>query len=248
MNHDDLQALREGWDFEAKLARGRDGQGEVPRSMWESYSAMANSRGGRVLLGVKERDDGSFKIGGLKSPEKILKDLWSTLGNRGKVSINLLREEDVAVEKIEDSCVIVISVPRAPRRSRPVFINDDIWGGTFLRVHEGDQHAERDRIRRMIAEAECETRDDRVLAGFAMGDLHQESLGAYRNMFRSARPDHPWLALGEQEFLAKLGAWRRDRESGDEGLTAAGLLMFGEHAAIREAFPNFMVDYQDRGS
>jgi hypothetical protein len=26
----DLEALREGWDFEAKLAAGRDGRGHLP--------------------------------------------------------------------------------------------------------------------------------------------------------------------------------------------------------------------------
>lgn len=242
----DLDALREGWDFEAKSAQGRDGMGEVPRSLWETYSAMANTRGGRIVLGVKELDSGAFDIRGLGDPEKVQRDLWSTLGNRSKVSIDLLQEDDVALEEIEGRTILVINLPRAPRDCRPVFINDDVWGGTYLRIHEGDHHASRDRVRRMIAEADSETRDDRVLSGFGQGDLHPESLRAYRTVFRSARPDHPWLPLDDQEFLTQLGAWRRDRERGEEGLTVAGLLMFGNHRPIMEAFPTYMVDYQER--
>ena len=43
-----------------------------------------------------------------------------------------------------------------------------------------------------------------------------------------------------------IGAWRKDRESGEDGLTVAGLLMFVYHPAIQEAFPYYMLDYQER--
>jgi hypothetical protein len=35
-------------------------------------------------------------------------------------------------------------------------------------------------------------------------------------------------------LLEKIGGWRTDRTSGQEGLTVAGLLMFGEDNAIRD--------------
>lgn len=47
-------------------------------------------------------------------------------------------------------------------------------------------------------------------------------------------------------MLTKLGGWRRDRASGLEGLTMAGLLMFGSDEALREAVPQYHVDYREK--
>jgi ATP-dependent DNA helicase RecG len=48
MTREELEALREGWDFEAKLAAGRDGKGAVPDSFWETYACY----GAALLMGI----------------------------------------------------------------------------------------------------------------------------------------------------------------------------------------------------
>ena len=59
-------------------------------------------------------------------------------------------------------------------------------------------------------------------------------------------PNSPWIGLPAGDFLVKIGAVARDRATGGLGLRAAGLLMFGRYEAIQEAFPNYMLDYQER--
>ena len=117
-----VQELAEGSDLEVKRAAGRDGQGELPQSFFESYAAMANTDGGIILLGIDEKPPGTFHSIGIARPSRVLKSLWDGLNNRQRVSINLLTDKMVNVVPVEGKQVIKIQVPRARRAQRPVFI------------------------------------------------------------------------------------------------------------------------------
>ncbi len=64
-------------------------------------------------------------------------------------------------------------------------------------------------------------------------------------MFNSWNPQHVWCELPDKEFLEMLGGYRRDRREKVEGLTVAGLLMFGAGLAIRDEFDNIFMDYRN---
>lgn len=241
-------ALGEDSDWEFKSAKGG-----FPGSLWETYSAMANSEGGTVLLGVSEKA-GEVRLEGL-TPDQIAKykkTLWDGLNNKGQVNRNLLSPADVR-EVVSGSSegsvtLLAITVPRAGRTDRPVHTGQNPFGGTYRRRHEGDYKCTDEEVRRMIADASPEPADHRILTGFALTDLDAPSLAQYRQRMRAARGEHPWLSLGDQELLEQLGGWRRDRISGEAGLTLAGLLMFGKDGAIRDpaAAPNYFVDYREK--
>jgi len=62
----DLDTLQEDYDVEFKAGEGKDGMGKLPRSLWETYSAMANTEGGLIFLGVKELKNGLYEFVGVK--------------------------------------------------------------------------------------------------------------------------------------------------------------------------------------
>lgn len=242
----DPVSLAEGYDLECKSSQGRDGRGELPDDFWKSYSAMANSDGGVILLGVQEKPRGTFNALGIADMERVRKALWDNLHNRKQVSANVLSESDVAPVEIDGKVVLRVQVPRVSRRYRPVHIGTNPLGGTYLRRHEGDYQVDDETVRRMMAERVEDTRDDRVLKGFDFSDLDMDTVAAYRNRFSAVKPGHVWTDLPLPEFLERIGAWGKNREEGFSGLRLAGLLMFGRAEVIRDELPHYMVDYQER--
>ena len=68
------------------------------------------------------------------------KQFWDIINNRQKVSDNILTDKEVYPEQFDGSFILVINVPRAQRERRPVYINGDIFSGTYKRNSSGDYH------------------------------------------------------------------------------------------------------------
>ena len=160
--------------------------------------------------------------------------------------MNLLRDADVEALEVEGKTVIRVVVPRARRQDRPVYIGQNMLTGTFRRNNDGDYRCPEEVVRRMVAEQVEDSRDAKVLVHYGMDDLDPTTVAAYRRRYNAKLFEHPWVKLDDREFLRCIGAFGTDRDSGREALTAGGLLMFGKMVSLRDAFPNYMLDYQER--
>ena len=96
--------------FEVKRATGKDGNGQVPADFYPTYSGMANTLGGTVIFGLEEvRTKGGeirFKVIGIHNPEKVVDQLFSTLNNRSKVSLNLITNEHIEIIPVLNANII----------------------------------------------------------------------------------------------------------------------------------------------
>lgn len=110
----------EGTVVEYKTARGG-----FPESFWSTFSAFANTDGGVIVLGVKEKNKRPV-VDGLTEMEVIdlKKKFWDMAHNPQKVCDPLLEDKDVLVEEIVgEGWVLVCDVPRAAYNRRPIFLN-----------------------------------------------------------------------------------------------------------------------------
>lgn len=237
--------INESVELECKQAQGKDGNGELPHDFWPTYSAMANAYGGKVLLGVKERNE-KFIVVGITNLEKIKKDLFNTLNNKSKVSHNILNDSCVYVKEIDGKNIIVIEIPQATIKQRPIYINGNPMVGTYIRQHEGDRRCSDSDIKNMLAEQGSDTLDGKIHHNFNVDDLDKKTLQAYRISFSRIKPHHPWLEYDDLNLMKALNGWKKDRKTGEEGLTTAGLLMFGSWSSIQEAIPNYFIEYQEQ--
>ena len=239
---DELLQNKESSDLEFKSAKGG-----FPRSFWETYSSFANTDGGAIVFGIKEKN-AQFFLDGLTEEQvkKYEKDFFNTMHNKGSVNIALLNENDVQAVKFGEAYFLFFYIPRVDRSLRPVYCGLDPYVGTYRRDLEGDYHCSREEVNSMFADANLTSPvDGRILKNFTIEDLDENSIKQYRRRFEQWNPDHVWNALPEDKFLEKLNVFRKDRKTGEYGLTYAGLLMFGTYSAIMDENPNFFPDYQE---
>ena len=237
LNH--LEKYRENNRIEAKKAIGG-----LPNSIWETYSAFANTLGGVILLGVEELKDKSLHAVDLPDPIYLIEEFWKIINNPKKVSLNILTEKDVQTESVDGKTIIVIRVPRAERPDKPIYIDGNPLSGTYRRNGEGDCHCTKDEVQAMLRDAASRSQDMLVLEDMDMDVFDYDSIRSYRIRMRHSRPGHVWEDLEDEDFLYKIGAVSRGKD-GKRYPTVAGLLMFGHEYEIVKEFPNCFLDYQE---
>ena len=247
MDATDIKVLLEVGErisFECKKA-----ENNIPKSVWETYSSFANTIGGIIVLGITENvkfvgEANHFEITGITNPQKLRKEFFDTL-NSNKVNRNILTDSDVEIIDYEGVPLMCITVPQADYRQRPIYINGNMMNGAFKRNYEGDYHCTEEDVKAMIRDANDSGNDGILIEHYNIDDIDSATLNAYRNRFRTANPDHIWNDYDDKDFLLNIGAYIRDRNTKREGLTLAGLLVFGKGLSIRERFDNIRMDYLD---
>lgn len=229
---------KEGIRFEAKRCSDK-----LPNEFWPTYSAFANTFGGRIILGLSEDENDRSKLipTGIKNPDKITRDLWDQINNIQKVSINILSDDDVKVIDADGKKLIVIDVPRAEREKRPVYINGNMNNGTYRRNGEGDYHCSMSEIAEMVRDSRENPLDSTLCSRVKISDIDEQSLREYRQMMSNLTPSHVWTALPDDEFLRVIGA-ADEKEDGTLCPTMAGLLMFFRDYMITKELPRYSLD------
>ena len=234
-----LEQYRENNRIEAKKALGG-----LPKSIWETYSAFANTYGGIILLGVEERADKSLHPVDLPDPDRLIREFWDIVNNPNKTSVNILSARDVFAQEVDGAHIVVIRVPRAERSYKPVYVDGNPLC-TYRHNGEGDYRCTREEYQAMVRDASVRTQDMLVLNEMDLGVFHPESVRSYRQRMRLSRPGHVWESLENEEFLLKLGAVGIGSD-GKKHPTSAGLLMFGNEYDIVREFNAYFLDYQEQ--
>ncbi len=145
----ELEKYKENNRIEAKRALGG-----LPRSIWETYSAFANTLGGIILLGVEEHRDRSLHPVDLPDPEGLIREFEALLNDPEAVSANILSPGDITVERIGGCRTVAIRVPRARQAQRPVYVGGDPICGSYRRRGEGDCKCPKNEVYAMLLEAD----------------------------------------------------------------------------------------------
>lgn len=235
---ENVESYRENNRIEAKTALGG-----LPHSIWETYSAFANTLGGVILLGVREEKDKSFHTVDLPDPERLQKEFWDAINNPNKASVNILSAKDVRIETVNGDRIIVINVPKADRTYKPVYVEGNPLN-TYRRNGEGDYKCTKEEYQAMVRDASIRSQDMLLLEEMGIDVFDPESVRGYRQRMRLSRPGHVWGNLDDEDFLTRMGA-AGIGEDGKKHPTTGGLLMFGHEYDITRIFPFYFLDYRE---
>ena len=239
--------LKENSEVEYKSAAG----GFPKAEFWRTFSAMANTDGGVIVLGVKEKNH-KFIPDGLSEDKitKYRKEFWDDAHNKSCVNLPLLVESDIEDVRTESGhYLLVFRIPRAQYNLRPIHLTLTPFGHTYKRRNEGDYLCTDEEIKQMYSDANNMrvSADSRILRGYTLDDIDMPTLHQYRRSYNNKHENHPWTEVDDRQFLENIGGYRKDRATSTEGFTVAGMLMFGKTNSITdpECCQEFFPDYRE---
>ena len=218
-------------------------QNALPNSIWETISAFANTKGGWIVLGIEENDS-RVEIKGISDASSLLDNFNSSIRNPKKKSFSVCGADDAKVEELDGKQIIILRIPAASRKNRPVHLGDNPYRGTFLRRHSGDYKCNKQEVDQMMREASVDSATSTILSKYDLDDLDADTLNRYRRRYQTSQPASIFNSYDDREFLRAVGGFRRNRDSGREGLTVAGLLMFGKEVSLREWRSRHLIDFR----
>jgi len=140
------QKLEENQTVELKETKGG-----LPKSLWETYSSFSNTCGGTIYLGIAEKKIKPNDISGVSNPSELIKDLFASARNQGKVNKCFLREDDVNVVSTPLGNIVEIVVREAPRREKPIYLNRNL-AMSYVHYRDGDHLATASEIKSMVVD------------------------------------------------------------------------------------------------
>jgi predicted HTH transcriptional regulator len=212
-------------DFEAKAAST-----ELPKNVWETVSAFANSSGGWVVLGVTQHGK-KFEVTGVSDAEKIEQDFTTALRSRNKFNIVILPRCEKY--EIDDKTVLAFFIPSSDKK--PVYFNS--LQNTYIRTASGDQRASEHEINALYRDQSFGSISAKPVEGTSADSLSPTSYKNYREYLKRMVPELSYNTLDDDTFNRKLQIVK------DGMLTYGGLLMLGRNEEIQDRFPDFRIDY-----
>lgn len=217
MDVDQLNALLEQlrrFRADHQYVEAKRAQTGLPRRLWRTLSAFANTGGGLVLLGVDEEAD--FAVTGVENPGQLQSDLEDLAAEMRPSMHPIIDQVDHP-----QGVVIAAHIEAIPRGQRPCcHPRKGARGGSYVRVGDGDHALSDVEVNELQA---TKQQNDLTLRPAPQGAvISTESAVRFCKLIRQTKD-----RFRDSEDAEILRVWSVRSEDGE--LTLAGLLALGEH-------------------
>lgn len=218
----------EGLRIEFKQASG-----DIPSSFYETVVSFSNTDGGTILLGVN--DEG--KVTGVDEPAviKLQKNIITALNTRECISPPVYVQP--LIVNHPDGIIIVVQIPASSQMHNHA-------GKIYSREFETDLDitGNHQKISDLYLRKRNFFTESIIYPHLRMEDLDVALFDKARQIIRNNRSDHPWLLVGGEQMLRDSTLWRKDFQTGEQGLTLAAALIFGKDSTIQSILPGYKVE------
>jgi ATP-dependent DNA helicase RecG len=211
----------------------KESKKKLNKDVYESVCGFLNRYGGQLFLGVKDNGD----IVGVDGDfvEQIKKDFVTSINNPQTLSPTFY----LAVEEVEvdGKIILYIHVPESSQVHR-------CKGKIFDRNEDGDFDITNNTnlVSELYMRKQATYTENRIYPYADMDELEDELFTRVRKTVGNLRPGHPWVSMDNIDLLKSAGMYLKDQSTGKQGITLAGILIFGSELMIQTALPHYRTD------
>lgn len=226
-----LQELLSGG--ESLTVEFKESKSKLNKDVFESVCAFLNRNGGHLFLGVEDKGG----IVGIEpeSIEKIKKEFVTSLNNSNK--INPTAYISIEEVEIEGKLILYSFIPESSQVHK-------CSGKIYDRNEDGDFNISENTnlISNMYIRKQGTYTENKIFPYAELSELKSELFVRVKKMAVNKNVDHPWQLMDDFELLKSAGLYLRDPQTGKEGITLGGILLFGKEGLIHAALPHFRTD------
>jgi len=211
----------------------KEAQGSVPESFYETAVSFSNTDGGTILLGVD--NNGNIKGISPDSENKLKKDIITALNNRNSIVPPLYVHPFTIAHP--EGLVMVIQIPTSSQVHH-------YKGKIYIREFEVDIDItdQQQKVSDVFLRKRNFFTETKICPHLTLDDLDHSVFAKALQLIRNNKSDHPWLLEDKMQLLKDASLWRKDYETGEEGLTLAAALIFGKDNTIQNLLPAYKVE------
>lgn len=205
---------------------------DITKDVYETVCSFSNRDGGHIFLGVKNNGN----IIGIQDDkvDKIKKQFVTTINNDSKIYPPLYLTP--VPYEADGKQILYIRVPASQDVVR---CSGKIWDRNDDADIDITHHS--DEVYRLYARKRGSFFVNKVTR-FGIDSLRSDLLERARDMTRVRMKNHPWKAMSDEELLRSAGLILTDEHSQAEGVSYAGILLFGKDSTIMSVLPQHKTD------
>ncbi|MGD6729966.1 MAG: helix-turn-helix domain-containing protein [Pleomorphochaeta sp.] len=211
----------------------KESKTKLNKDVFDTVCSFLNRNGGHLFLGVN--DNGEIVGVDKNSINTIKMNFVTAINNPMKLDPPFyLNVEDY---EINNKTILYVYIPESSQVHRSK-------NKIFDRNEDGDFDITNNTnlVSSLYMRKQNTYTENKIYPYASIEDLDIELFNKVRKLANNQKPNHPWTSMDNLELLKSAGLYLKDLNSGKEGITLGGILIFGNPTLIQSALPHHRTD------